>query len=151
VTSATIDLPSHRGLPGRPRSDPGPCPLRNTEADQVRSPRRATPSALSKWPALRSQDASRSAGLGAVIHAGYAPLASRLRAQRMVSRSEYLCIGALGAVVRFCRSQGSNATGRARDLGHILALHERFILIVQEYGVGLILAHDLGSRFRWRE
>jgi hypothetical protein len=37
------------------------CPLPNTEADQVRSPRRATPSALSKRPAPKPQ-ASRSGG-----------------------------------------------------------------------------------------
>ena len=51
MTSATIGPPSHRGPPGRPGHSPGPCPLPNKEADQVRSPRRATPSALSKWPA----------------------------------------------------------------------------------------------------
>jgi hypothetical protein len=51
VTSATIGPPSHRGPPGRPGHSSGPWPLPDKEADQVRSPRRATPSAHSKWPA----------------------------------------------------------------------------------------------------
>ncbi len=51
----------------------------------------------------------RSAGRRAVIHAGYASLAAwrtLLRVRRTVSRSEYLCIATLRAIIRFCRRQG---------------------------------------------
>jgi hypothetical protein len=56
--------PTESSRPARPTqvTGPGPCPLPNTEADQVWSPRSATPSALSKWPAPRSHEASQLGG-----------------------------------------------------------------------------------------
>jgi hypothetical protein len=39
--------------------------------------------------------------------------------------------------------------GRSRDLGHVHVFHERLVLVVRESSIGLILAHDLDSWFRW--
>jgi hypothetical protein len=61
-----------------------------------------------------AEASAHNGGRRAVIHAGHAPLASGLRAQQMVSRSEYLCIGALGPVVRFCRGQGQAPRGQRK-------------------------------------
>lgn len=51
----------------------------------------------------RTRPSCITAARRAVIHVRCTRLASPLGAQRKVSRSEYLYMGALGAVVRFCR------------------------------------------------